>query len=154
MSCWDDYLIDAYKNHNTKKIRFAYYNKNKLMKLSNAKIVYDMGKIFIATTNIDTNISSRIDVDERTFDEDKTNMMESFSQTGSYYNLNGKYTWSQGISNIINRAKEEADDYYNIVFDLVVPEDKHIVDKIFNIAKKETTQCEEIIRIRDANKLL
>ena len=149
-----DYLIDVYKNHNTRKIRFVYYNKNKLTKLSTAKIVYDMGRIFIASTNVDTVVSKRIDIADRTFDENKSNVMESFSQTGSYYNIHGKYTWSQGIYNIINRAKEEADDYYNIVFDLVIPEDKHIVNKIFDTTNKETSQCEEVIRIRTADGIL
>lgn len=146
-----DYLIDVYANHNAKKIRFVYYKKNKLTKLSNAKIVFDMGRIFVITNNVDTNVSKLIDTDDISFDEDKTNMMESFSQTGSYYNIHGKYTWSQGIYNIINRPKEESDDYYNIVFDLVIPEDQHIVDKIFNITNKETAQCEEIIRIMTAD---
>lgn len=143
-----DDLLDVYQNHNTKKIRFVYYNKNKLTKLSNAKIVFDGERIFVTSNNIDTKISSRVDLEYRNFDEDKTDIIENFSQTGSYYNINGKYTWSQGIFNIINRAKEESDDYYNIVFDVVIPEDQHIVNKIFDATNKETTQCNEIIRIR------
>ena len=146
-----DYLIDVYTNHNAKNIRFVYYQKKKLTKLSHAKIIFDMGKIFIITNNVDTNISKRIDIGDRTFDEDKNNMMESFSQTGSYYNIHGRYTWSQGIYNILNRPKEESDAYYNIVFDLVIPEDQPIVGKIFNITNKETAQCEEIIRIITAD---
>ena len=149
-----DYLLDAYQSHKTKKIRFVYYDHAKLTKLSNAKIVYDMGRIFIASNNVDTIVSKRVDIEERTFDEDKSNVMESFSQTGSYYTIGGKYTWSQGIYNIINRAKEEADDYYNIVFDLVIPEDKPIVDKIFDRTNNDTSQCEEIIRIRTADGVL
>lgn len=150
---YDD-LIDVYKNNTVKKIRFAYYNKNKLTKLSNAKIVSDNGKIFVTSNNIDTEISSRVDSEYRDFDEDKTDIMENFSQTGSYYNINGKYTWSQGVFNIINRAKEETDDYYNIVFDLVIPEDQHIVNKIFESTNNETAQCEEIIRIRTKDGIL
>ena len=142
-----DDLIDVYKNHNVKRIRFVYYNKGKLSKLSNAKIVFDRGRIFVTSNNIDTKITSRVDLEYRDFDEDKTDIIENFSQTGSYYNINGKYTWSQGIFNIINRAKEESDDYYNIVFDLVIPEDKHIVNKIFDITNKHTAQCNEIIHI-------
>ena len=141
-------FIDVYKNHNIKKIRFVYYNGNKLSKLSNAKIVYDSGRIFVTSYNIDTKISNRVDLEYRDFDEDKNDLMENFSQTGSYYNYNGKYTWSQGIYNIINRAKEESDDYFNIVFDLVVPEDKHIVNSIFDRTNKETAECNEIIRIK------
>ncbi|MBQ6099107.1 MAG: hypothetical protein IJL02_04505 [Methanobrevibacter sp.] len=149
-----DYLFDVYTSHNTKNIRFVYYNNNKVTKVNTAKIIYDAERIFITVHNVDATVSKRIDTNYRTFDEDKTNLMESFSQTGSYYTLHGKYTWSQGIYNIINRAKEEADEYYNIVFDLAIPEDKHIVDKIFNITNKETAQCEEIIRIKTNDGIL
>ena len=139
---------DVYENNKIKKIRFVYYDKIKLTKLSHIKILSDEERIYVTSKNIDARITSRVDLDYRDFDEDKTNIIENFSQTGSYYNIGGKYTWSQGVFNIINRAKEDADDYYNIVFDLVIPEDKHIVDKIFNSTNKETTECEEIIRIR------
>ena len=142
-----DDLLGVYLRREPKNIRFVYYDGKKLTKLSTARIVYDMERIFIITNNVDTNINKREDGDEPRFDEDKSNMMENFSQTGSYYNLHGKYTWSQGVYNIINRPKEEADDFYNIVFDLVIPEDQHIVDKIFTITNKETSQCNEIIRI-------
>lgn len=146
-----DELVDVHKNQITKDIRFVYYYKNKLSKLSAAKIVSDMGKIFVTTKNIDADSSNRVDLEYRDFDEDKNNIMENFSQTGSYYNINGRYTWSQGIYNIINRAKEEFDDYFNIVFDLVIPEDKHIVNKIFDITNKDTAQCDEIIRIKTSD---
>ena len=149
-----DEFVDVYKNHNIKKIRFVYYHENKLSKLSNARIVFDMGKIFVTTNNIDTKTSNRVDLEYRDFDEDKYDIIENFSQTGSYYNINGKYTWSQGIYNIINRAKEDADDYFNIVFDLVIPEDKHIVNKIFDATNKETAQCNEIIRIKTKDGIL
>ncbi len=149
-----DEFVDVYKNHNIKKIRFVYYHENKLSKLSNARIVFDMGKIFVTTNNIDTKTSNRVDLEYRDFDEDKNDIIENFSQTGSYYNINGKYTWSQGIYNIINRAKEDADDYFNIVFDLVIPEDKHIVNKIFDATNKETAQCNEIIRIKTKDGIL
>ena len=143
-----EYLFDVYKNHNTKNMRFIYYGQDKFVKQSNAKIVFDMERIFIIVKNVDR-MTSKHNKDERTFDEVKNNMIENLSQTGSYYKINGKYTWSQGIYNIINRHKEETDDYYNIVFDMVIPEDKHIVDKILNITNKETSQCEETFRIMD-----
>lgn len=142
-----DDLLGVYTRRKPKNIRFVYYDGKKLTKLSTARIVYDMERIFIITNNVDTNINKEEDIGDKHFDEDKSNMIESFSQTGSYYNLHGKYTWSQGIYNIINRPKEEADDFYNIVFDLVIPEDQHIVDKIFTITNKETSQCNEILRI-------
>lgn len=149
-----DDLMDVYKNHNVKRIRFVYYNKSRLSKLSNAKIVYDGEMIFVTSNNIDTKISNRVDLEYRDFDEDKTDIIENFSQTGSYYNISGKYTWSQGVFNIINRAKEESDDYYNIIFDLVIPEDKHIVNKIFDTTNHQTAQCNEIIRIRTVDGIL
>ena len=149
-----DEFLDVYKNHGVKEIRFVYYYKNKLSKLSNAKILFDTGRIFVTTHNIDTKTSNRIDLEYRDFDEDKNAIMENFSQTGSYYNINGKYTWSQGIYNIINRAKEESDDYFNIVFDLVIPEDKHIVNKIFDVTNKQTAQCDEIIHIKTKDGVL
>ena len=149
-----DYLLDVYENHTVKMIRFVYYKKNKLTKLSNAKILFDMDRIFIITNNVDTGVSKWEYIDDDTFDEDKSSMMENFSQTGSYYNINGKYTWSQGIYNIINRPKEESDDFYNIVFDLVIPDDQHIVDKIFDTTNKETAQCNEIIRIMTRDEVM
>lgn len=150
---YDD-LIDVYTNRNTKKIRFIYYRKNKINIISNTSIFFDMERIFITNDNIDINTGKRADAEYKRFDEDKTNLLENFSQTGSCHKINGKYTWSQGIYNIINRGKEEADDYYNIVFDLVIPEDKHIVDEIFNTTNKETSQFEEIIRIRTDDGIL
>ena len=150
---YDDFM-DVYTNRNTKKIRFIYYKENKIRIISNTSIFFDMGRIFITNDNIDTNTGKRADAEYKRFDEDKTSLMENFSQTGSYHKIRGKYTWSQGIYNIINRGKEEADEYYNIVFDLVIPEDKHIVDKIFNISNKETSQFEEVIRIRTDDGIL
>lgn len=150
---YDD-LLDVYRNHNVKRIRFVYYSNNRLSKLSNAKIVFDGERVFVTSNNIDTKISNRVDLEYRDFDEDKTDIIENFSQTGSYYNINGKYTWSQGVFNIINRAKEESDDYYNIIFDLVIPKDKHIVDKIFDTTNKHTAQCNEIIRIKTQDGVL
>lgn len=149
-----DYLLDVYENHATKNMRFAYYCKNKLKKLSNAKILFDMERIFIITKNVDTDPGKREYIDDETLEEDKSSVMENLSQTGSYYKINGKYTWSQGIFNIINRPKEESDDYYNIVFDLVIPEDKHIVDRIFDVTNNETAQCEEVIRINAVGDIL
>ena len=144
---YDD-LVNVYKTHEAKDMRFVYYRNNKVTIISNTRIFEDIGRIFITNDNFETHMGKPTDMSDRNFDEDKTSMMENFSQTGSYHKINGKYMWSQGIYNIINRPKEESDDYYNIVFDLVIPEDKHIVDKIFEITNRETAKCEEIIRIR------
>ena len=150
---YDDFM-EVYTNRTTKKIRFVYYKENKVSAISNTSIFFDMERLFITNDNILTNRNKPFDTENNRFDEDKSNMLESFSQTGSYHKINGKYTWSQGIYNIINRGKEKADDYYNIVFDLVIPEDKYIVDEIFNITNKETSHFEEIIRIRTDDGIL
>ena len=147
---YDD-LMEVYKTHKAMDMRFVYYRNNKVVIVSNTRIFEDIGRIFITNDNYETYMAKHADLIDREFDEDKTSMLENFSQTGSYHKINGKYTWSQGIYNIINRSKEESDDYYNIVFDLVIPEDKHIVDKIFDITNRETAKCEEIIRIRSVD---
>ncbi|WP_407421816.1 histidine kinase dimerization/phosphoacceptor domain -containing protein [Methanobrevibacter sp.] len=149
-----DELLDVYKNHETKEVRFVYYHENKVSKLSNVKILFDMGRLFITSHNVDAKTKTRIDLEYRDFDEDKNDILENFSQTGSYYLVNGKYMWSQGIYNIINRAKEESDDYFNIVYDLVIPKDKHIVDKIFDSTNEDTISCNEIIRIKTKDGVL
>ena len=46
------------------------------------------------------------------------------SQTGSYYKTNNKYTWTNGIYNILGRHQKSSDKYYNIIFDLALKEDK------------------------------
>ena len=46
------------------------------------------------------------------------------SQTGSYYKTNNKYTWTNGIYNILGRHPKSSDKYYNIIFDLALKEDK------------------------------
>lgn len=78
-------------------------------------------------------------------------MMEYFSQISSYNEVNGKFFWSQGIYNIINRPREESDKYYNTVFDLVIPQDMHLVDWIQKIIDDGAKQFEETIRIRSVD---
>lgn len=147
-----EYLIDVYTNHTTKNVRLFYYHNNKIARLSNTQIVYDVGKVFVVTNNVEAT-SNRVDLD-REFDEDKTSILENFSQTGNYTKVNGKYAWSQGIYNIINRGKEESDEYYNIVFDLVIPEDQHKVEKIYEVTNKELTPYDESLRIMTADGVL
>ncbi len=141
-------FMEVYKTRKQKNVRFAYYHNNKLTKLSNATIVCDDGKIFLTSNNIDAKTIGHADGETRNFNESKNDILENFSQSGSYYNINGKYTWSQGIYNIINRAKKESDNYYNIVFDLVIPEDQHIVNEIFEIENEQTDHFEEVLRIK------
>ena len=136
------------KTRKQKNVRFAYYHNNKLTKLSNATIVCDDGRIFLTSSNIDAQTDSHAEENYSNFNESKNDILENFSQSGSYYNINGKYTWSQGIYNIINRTKKESDTYYNIVFDLMIPDDQHIVNEIFDFENKQTDYFEEVIRIK------
>ena len=156
--CFDilhDYLFEIYTNHTTKKIRFVYYDtQNESIKKSTAKIVFYMERLFVIVANAygtTNNLEGMVDI---TLDESQNSIMENLSQTGSYYKINGKYVWSQGIYNIINRHKEESDENHNIVLDLAIPEDNYKVDKVLNIPNKETSQCDEVIRIVDAKGIL
>ena len=150
-----DYLFEIYTNHSTKEMRIVYYdNQNELIKKITAKIVFYMERIFIIVSNVGGTIGNPAGMLDKTLDENQNSIMENLSQTGSYYKINGKYTWSQGIYNIINRNKEESDEQHNIVFDLAIPEDNYKVDKILSIPNKETSQCDEVIRIVDAEGIL
>ncbi|MBQ9024996.1 MAG: hypothetical protein IJ104_01250 [Methanobrevibacter sp.] len=55
---------------------------------------------------------------------------------------------TQGIYNIINRPREENDEYYNIVFDLTIPEDRPLVDEIQKALDNGRTSLENVIRIK------
>lgn len=137
-----DSIFEVYKTHKLKKLRLFYYPDNNLVSITNIKILYDGGKIFILTDFTDTR-----DYSENSYDMDKYNMMEYFSQTGSYNIIDGKYFWSQGVYNIINRPMDESDEYYNILFDLAIPEDKAVVERIVKIMDEGTSHHKDIIRI-------
>ena len=81
-------------------------------------------------------------------DANKSTLIEYFSQTGSYYKTRNEYTWTPGIYNIINRTRESNDAFYNIIFDLVIPEDKPLVHELLNTMSPETDTYENIIRIK------
>ena len=142
-----DPIFEVYKSNNLRNMRFFYYVDDKLISVTNIKILYENGMIFLLTDNVDT----AGDDSGKDYKEDRSSMMECFSQTGSYNKVDGKFFWSQGIYNIINRPREESDKYYNIVFDLVIPQDMHLVDKIHKIIDDGEGQCEETIRIRLAD---
>ena len=74
-----------------------------------------MDKIILISDHRD-NQETRFTVPEDSNDE-KANLIEYFSQTGSYYKTHDEFTWTPGIYNIINRSKEASDAYYNIIFE-------------------------------------
>ena len=144
-----DTLYEVYKTHETKKLRILYYQNGKLARLANVKIVNDVGKI-ILISDIKYTIERKDEDLEgyEIYDENKSSLIEYFSQTGSYYKINDKYSWTQGVYNIINRSREENDEYYNIIFELVIPEDRPLIDKILNDLDSGVANYENIIRIK------
>ncbi len=142
-------LKEVYETHKTKKMMFYYHFHEKLARFSNVKIVYDMDKIILISDHRD-NEETKLQVPDEGSDE-KTNLIEYFSQTGSYYKINDRYTWTQGIYNILNRTREENDEYYNIIFDLVIPEDKPLVEKMLKELDNGKTTYDQIIRIKTAD---
>ena len=144
-----DTLYEVYKTHETKKLRILYYHEGKLARLANVKIVNDDEKI-ILISDIKYTIERKDEDLEgyEIYDENKSSLIEYFSQTGSYYKINDKYSWTQGVYNIINRSREENDEYYNIIFELVIPEDRPLIDKILNDLDSGVDNYENIIRIK------
>lgn len=139
-------LKEVYETHKTKKMRFYYHFHEKLARFSNVKIIYDMDKLILISDHRD-NRETSLHVSDDEYDE-KANLIEYFSQTGSYYKIKDRYSWTQGIYNILNRAREENDEYYNIVFDLVIPEDKPLLEKMLRELDAGRSNYESIIRIR------
>lgn len=140
-------LKEVYETHETKKMRFYYHFNEKLARFSNVKIIWDMEKIILISDHRDNRDTNLTVPDEGKYDE-KTNLIEYFSQTGSYYKINDRYSGTQGVYNILNRAREVNDEYYNIIFDLVIPEDRPIIEKVLKEMDRGRTQYETIIRIK------
>ncbi len=149
-----DYLFEVYSDRTAKKIRFVCYRQDEFTKKSTAKIIFYMERVFVIVENFGKSQSISEVMMDKTLDESQNSIMENLSQSGSYYEINGKYTWSPGIYNIINRREEESDEHHNIVLDLAIQEDNYKVDKILNVPNKETSQCDEVIRIVDAKGIL
>lgn len=148
-----DTLKKVYDTHEKEKLRIYYYIKDRLTGISNITIIYESGKICLISDHKPNNFGAG--GDSKNIDqESKANLIESLSQTGSYYKTRGTYSWSPGIYNIINRPKEENDEYYNIVFDLVIPEDKPVVDKIIKIMDTGTSNYEAVLRIKTPDGVL
>ena len=145
-------LKEVYETHKTKKMMFYYHFHEKLARFSNVKIIYDMDRIIIISDHRD-NQETKLHVPDDEYDE-KANLIEYFSQTGSYYKINDRYSWTQGIYNIINRGRIENDEYYNIVFDLVIPEDRPVIEKLLNEIDKGNSTYETIIRIKTHDGIL
>lgn len=144
-----DILQEVYLTHETKKLRFLYYQNDKLARLSNVKVIYDMENIILIAEMKYTIEGKNEDLEKyEIYDENKSSLIEYFSQTGSYYKINDKYSWTQGVYNIINRSREENDEYYNIVFELAIPEDRPLIEKIQNTLDSGIANYESVVRIK------
>ena len=78
-------FYEVYKTEKPKKFRINYYENDKLARLSNVKILKDMGKIILISELKYTNETKFLEENFKNYDENKANLIEYFSQTGSYY---------------------------------------------------------------------
>ena len=143
-----DTFKEVYKTGKTKNTRLFYYLSDKIKTISQVNIVLDEGEIYAISDLKSTFEDFRSGDHEDTDDENKATLIEYFSQTGSYYKIRNEYTWTPGIYNIINRSKEPNDAFYNIIFDMVIPEDRPLVDELLETMSPETDTYENIIRIK------
>ena len=144
-----DIFKEVRETGETKPMRIFYYVSDKIITLANIHIVNDENKIYIVSDlKKSENTNKTLEEQKHEEDENKANLIEYFSQTGSFYKIHDEYTWTPGIYNIINRSKETSDAYYNIIFDLVIPEDKPLVEELLGTMSPETDTYENIIRIK------
>lgn len=148
-----DILKDTFKEvletKKTKSMRIFYYISDKIRTLANLNILLDEGEIYVISDLKNTFEDSKSKAERKEEeDENKATLIEYFSQTGSYYKSKNEFTWTPGIYNIINRSKEPGDAYYNIIFDLVIPEDRPLVEELLDTMSPETDTYENIIRIK------
>lgn len=142
-----DYCKKAVTSKKTIKLRLYYYRNNRIQSIVHTTILEDNGKLYIVEDYSSEKEKNKPRIKEDN-DSRKLELIEYFSQTGSYYKYKNKYTWTSGIYNIINRTPEIDDQYYNIVFNLVVDEDQHKVEKLLNNLGPESPHIEEIIKIK------
>lgn len=139
-----DTFYEVYKTHKTKKMRFEYYENDKLVRFANVKVIYELERIILIS-------DLKITADAEEYDhenENRSNFIEYLSQTGSCYKINDKYSWTQGIYNILNRPRKENDEYYNIIFEQVIPEDRPIIENLLKILDEKVPKYETVFRIQ------
>ena len=144
-----DSFKEVYETGKTKAMRMFYYHSDKIVTLTNIHVIRDEGKIYlISDMKKPENTIKTPEEQQKEDDENKATLIEYFSQTGSFYKTHDEYTWTPGIYNIINRSREASDAYYNIIFDLVIPEDRPLVEELIKTMSPETDTYENIIRIK------
>lgn len=142
-------LKEVYKSGETKALRIFYYVSDMIETLANVHIIKEDNELYLISDFKENKVEDDISIEEQKEqeNENKAHLIEYFSQTGSYYKTRGEYVWTPGIYNIINRSKEPRDSFYNIIFDLVIPEDKPLVEELLETMTPETDTYENIIRI-------
>ncbi len=144
-----DNFKEVLETKKTKTLRIFYYISDRIRTLANIHILYDEGEIYIISDLKNSFEEVKTKEEQKEEDEEnKANLIEYFSQTGSYYKTRNEFTWTPGIYNIINRSREPSDSYYNIIFDLVIPEDRPLVEELLETMSPETDTYENIIRIK------
>ncbi len=145
-----DAFREVLKTGNTKAMRMFYYQSDRINTLANIHIISDEGEVYAISDMKKTspNKTKSPEEQKREDEENKATLIEYFSQTGSYYKIHDEFTWTPGIYNIINRSKQSSDAFYNIIFDLVIPEDKPLVEELLKTMSPETDTYENIIRIK------
>ncbi len=142
-------MKEVYLNKEPKAMRVFYYSSDKIQALANIHIICEEDLIYIISDlKNEMGIQKSSEQQKLEEDENKANLIEYFSQTGSFYKTRDEYTWTPGIYNIINRSREQSDNYYNIIFDLVILEDKPLVEELIETMSPETDTYENIIRIK------
>ncbi|WP_407413553.1 histidine kinase dimerization/phosphoacceptor domain -containing protein [Methanobrevibacter sp.] len=141
-------LREVYETKQTKAMRVFYYISNRIQTLANIHITCDEGLLYLIS-DLNTSANNKSTEEQKKEEaESKANLIEYFSQTGSFYKTQDEYTWTPGIYNIINRSKEPNDANYNIIFDLVIPEDRPLVEELIETMSPETDSYENILRIK------
>ncbi|WP_407431632.1 histidine kinase dimerization/phosphoacceptor domain -containing protein [Methanobrevibacter sp.] len=144
-----DSFKEVVETKKTKAMRIYYYISDKIKTITNIHIIYEEDNLFLISDYNDE-ITNKKSKEERILEDnaEKSTLIEYFSHTGSYYMTNNEFTWTPGIYNIINRNRESSDTFYNIIFDLVIPEDKPLVQELIETMSPETDTYENIIRIK------
>ncbi len=80
--------------------------------------------------------------------------IQSVSNSGISYELEGKYTRSSQMYHIIERQPKKTDIYRNILWDYVIKEDKQIIVNNYQKLRKDNDSTDFIVRINTAKKNL
>ena len=144
------------------KLRIYYYNDNKLSSIVHSIILEEHNKLYIIDEYINKNPYTRQTLYPKESvwgmgdgygrlpisANHKTDLLEYISQSGNYVKDRYQYMWSPGVYNILNRFPEKNDEYYNIIFDLVVDEDQKKVQNMIKSLTPQNPHVSDIIKIK------